>query len=80
MTVFEVTPDMPLKHVLDVPGTHYFLQWNPHDIAYQVVDVCGWTNHFLTHQIRRMLRAQNVASTFPMIGKVVQRYAKAYSA
>ncbi len=80
MNVFQVVPDMPLSPILDIPETHYFLFWNNPDRAYEVRDVCGWTNRFLTRQIRRMLRAQNVASVFPTIGKVVQQYTKAMAA
>ncbi len=80
MSVFSIVPDMNLQTILDIPDTQYMLQWNGTDRAYEVIDICGWKHHFLTHQIRRMLKCYNTASTFPMIGKVVQRYAKAFAA
>lgn len=80
LSVFEVVPETPLKEYLDIPDTQYLLYWNHADFAYEVRDICGWKNLDLTRQVRRMLGAQNVASMFPMVGKVVQGYAKALAA
>jgi hypothetical protein len=79
-SVFKVNPGDSLSEHLDIPETQYFLKWNPVDRAYEVRDILGWKHFHLTHQVRRMLRAQNVADTFPMVGKVIQQYAKAFAA
>ncbi len=80
ISVFQIVPDMPMSPIIDIPDTHFVLFWNSPDRAYEVRDVCGFTHRQLTRQARVLLRAENVASSFPKVGKMVQRYVREFAA